>query len=176
MLKNCRIFILIFISVFIIFLSLILFFFNFILSLKIFYKNKISVFESGFIRVFKIHISFSIHFFVIVILFVLFDLEVVMLLRILIRNTNRVLVFFYLIFFVFLGFYLEWLFGKLVWIIFKKFLCFFERCFNLFFCFIIFFQFWFSNFILGVFEYYSNYRFKRENFFFCFKNNYFSYF
>jgi NADH-ubiquinone oxidoreductase chain 3 len=101
-------------------LSLVLFFLNFSLSLKILNFNKISIFERGFTRIFKVQISFSIHFFVIVVLFVLFDLEVVILLGVLIRNTIINLIFFSLVIFIFLGLYLEWIIGKLIWLVFKK--------------------------------------------------------
>jgi NADH:ubiquinone oxidoreductase subunit 3 (subunit A) len=77
------------------------------LSLKIFNLNKVRIFERGFRRIFKVQLSFSIHFFIIVILFVLFDLEVVILLGILIRNRIINLIFLFLIVFVFLGLYLE---------------------------------------------------------------------
>lgn len=96
------------------FLSLFLFFLNFFLSFKNFFFNKVRIFESGFTRIFKVQISFSIHFFIIVILFILFDLELILLVGLLMRRFVRGFIFLILIFFIFLGFYLEWLFGKLI--------------------------------------------------------------
>ena len=100
--------------IFVVFLSLFLFLLNFFLRLKFFNFNKIRIFERGFNRIFKVQTSFSIHFFIIIILFVLFDLEIVILLRILISRSLRNIVFLRLIVFIFLGLYLEWLIGKLV--------------------------------------------------------------
>ena len=47
---------------------------NFVLRCKDFYKNKISSFECGFVRIGKIQNSFSIHFFIMMLMFVIFDL------------------------------------------------------------------------------------------------------
>jgi NADH-ubiquinone oxidoreductase chain 3 len=99
--------VLIFILFFVGFLRIVLLCLNFFLSSKVFNFNKIRIFERGFISVFKVQISFSIHFFIIVVLFVLFDLEVVILLSVLIRRSLILVVFLGLIFFIFLGLYLE---------------------------------------------------------------------
>jgi NADH:ubiquinone oxidoreductase subunit 3 (subunit A) len=104
---SIKIFILFFIFFFVVVLSLFLYFLNFFLSLKFFNLNKIRIFERGFQRVFKVQISFSIHFFIIVVLFVLFDLEVVILLGVLIRSEIMNFLFLGLVVFIFLGFYLE---------------------------------------------------------------------
>nr|BAT21236.1 NADH dehydrogenase subunit 3 [Rhabditophanes sp. KR3021] len=90
---------------------------NFFLSVKLETKNKISAFESGFCSVGLLQNSFSIHFFIIMLMFVIFDLEIVMFLGILISDLNSLLSFFILIFFVLLGFYMEWWYGKLLWAI-----------------------------------------------------------
>lgn len=47
--------------------------------------NKISAFERGFRTVKAVHSSFRIHFFLILLIFVIFDLEVVLLLGCLLR-------------------------------------------------------------------------------------------
>lgn len=81
---------------------------NFVLSCKDFYKNKISSFECGFDSVGKIQNSFSIHFFIIMLMFVIFDLEVVMFVGILISDISSLLSFLMLLFFILGGFYIEW--------------------------------------------------------------------
>nr|BAV78684.1 NADH dehydrogenase subunit 3 [Steinernema litorale] len=90
---------------------------NFLLSLKSSSKNKISAFESGFVSVGKIQNSFSIHFFIIMLMFIIFDLEVVLFIGVLISDLSSVLSFFMLLTFVLGGFYMEWWYGKLSWII-----------------------------------------------------------
>lgn len=87
---------------------------NFFLSLKFFSEVKISPFESGFERIGKIHSSFRIHFFIIILIFVIFDLEVVILIGFLVRDLSFFINFTLIIFFVMGGFYMEWYFGKLV--------------------------------------------------------------
>nr|BAV78672.1 NADH dehydrogenase subunit 3 [Steinernema kushidai] len=96
---------------------MIFYFVNFILSLKSSNKNKISAFESGFVSVGKIQNSFSIHFFIIMLMFVIFDLEVVMFIGILISDFSSFVSFLLLLSFVLGGFYMEWWYGKLAWII-----------------------------------------------------------
>nr|AJF94000.1 NADH dehydrogenase subunit 3 [Halicephalobus gingivalis] len=107
--------------IFVLFLALILVFVlylvNFFLSLKLFDYTKNSSFESGFESIGKIHNSFSIHFFIIMLMFVIFDLEVVMLVGFLMGNFMFIINFFLILFFVLFGFYMEWYFGKLMWII-----------------------------------------------------------
>nr|BAV78660.1 NADH dehydrogenase subunit 3 [Steinernema glaseri] len=90
---------------------------NFLLSLKYNEKNKISAFESGFVSIGKIQNSFSIHFFIIMLMFIIFDLEVVMFIGVLVSDSSSFITFFLLLLFVLGGFYMEWWYGKLVWII-----------------------------------------------------------
>lgn len=100
------------------FVFIILFYFiNFFLSLKSITKNKINSFESGFVRVGFIQNSFSIHFFVIIVMFVIFDLEIVMFLGVLLVDFFSFFSVFFLLLFIILGFYIEWFLGKLVWVI-----------------------------------------------------------
>nr|CAD90567.1 NADH dehydrogenase subunit 3 [Strongyloides stercoralis] len=80
-----------------------------------FYFCKSTSFESGFMSVGLIQNSFSIHFFVIMIMFVVFDLEIVIFIGILISDLNSFVCFFFLFFFLFLFFYMEWYYGKPVW-------------------------------------------------------------
>nr|YP_001795392.1 NADH dehydrogenase subunit 3 [Toxocara malaysiensis]CAL80805.1 NADH dehydrogenase subunit 3 [Toxocara malaysiensis] len=90
---------------------------NFILSCKDFYKNKISSFECGFVSVGKIQNSFSIHFFIMMLMFVIFDLEVVMFLGVMVSDISSLGSFLLLLLFILGGFYMEWWYGKLVWLI-----------------------------------------------------------
>ena len=78
---------------------------------------KNSSFESGFESLGGLHNSFSIHFFIIILMFVIFDLEVVILLGFLVTFTMIYTTFFIVFFFVLGGFYIEWYFGKLVWFV-----------------------------------------------------------
>ena len=78
---------------------------------------KISAFESGFISVGKIQNSFSIHFFIIILIFVIFDLEIVIFLGLLVSDVSSFVRFLILIMFIFGGFYMEWWYGKLIWVI-----------------------------------------------------------
>lgn len=87
------------------------------MSLKFFSEIKISAFERGFERIGKIHSSFRIHFFIIILIFVIFDLEVVILIGFLMSDLSFYLNFLLIIIFVIGGFYIEWYFGKLVWIV-----------------------------------------------------------
>ena len=78
---------------------------------------KINAFESGFISVGKIQNSFSIHFFIIILIFVIFDLEIVIFLGLLVSDVSSFVRFLILIMFIFGGFYMEWWYGKLIWVI-----------------------------------------------------------
>lgn len=90
---------------------------NFVLSCKGFYKDKVSSFECGFVSVGKIQNSFRIHFFIMMLMFVIFDLEVVIFLGVLVSDMSSLVGFFMLLFFIFIGFYMEWWYGKLVWLV-----------------------------------------------------------
>lgn len=88
-------------------LLLVFYFGNFVLRCKDFYKNKISSFECGFVSVGKIQNSFRIHFFIMMLMFVIFDLEVVMFIGILVSDTSSLVRFFLLLLFILGGFYIE---------------------------------------------------------------------
>nr|YP_009672775.1 NADH dehydrogenase subunit 3 [Cylicocyclus auriculatus]QDE52614.1 NADH dehydrogenase subunit 3 [Cylicocyclus auriculatus]UHB41142.1 NADH dehydrogenase subunit 3 [Cylicocyclus auriculatus] len=108
---------LLFVALFAVFLLLALYACNFVMSFK---KNdllKVGAFESGFVSVGKIQNSFSIHFFVMMLMFVIFDLEIVMFLGLLISDMSSLVSFFMLMLFIFGGFYMEWWYGKLVWVV-----------------------------------------------------------
>nr|YP_009178993.1 NADH dehydrogenase subunit 3 [Passalurus ambiguus]ALJ93257.1 NADH dehydrogenase subunit 3 [Passalurus ambiguus] len=99
------------------FLVLVLYFGMFLLSVKDCSVFKVFSFESGFKSVGKVQSAFSIHFFVMMLMFVLFDLEVVMLLGLIVFDLVFILVFLVVFFFVSGGFLMEYYFGKLVWIV-----------------------------------------------------------
>nr|YP_009003409.1 NADH dehydrogenase subunit 3 [Toxascaris leonina]AGO85902.1 NADH dehydrogenase subunit 3 [Toxascaris leonina]QOS04443.1 NADH dehydrogenase subunit 3 [Toxascaris leonina]QST20098.1 NADH dehydrogenase subunit 3 [Toxascaris leonina] len=109
--------VLVMVVLFTIFLLIVFYLGNFVLSCKDFYKNKISSFECGFVSVGKIQSSFSIHFFIMMLMFVIFDLEVVMFVGILVSDLNSLVSFFMLLLFILGGFYMEWWYGKLVWLV-----------------------------------------------------------
>jgi len=88
-------------------LLLVFYLLNFFLSLKEDYFNKSSSFESGFVRVGLIQNSFRIHFFIIMLIFVIFDLEIVMFLGVLISDINFFLGFFFILLFIIGCFYIE---------------------------------------------------------------------
>ena len=88
---------------------------SFLVSFKVKSKNKISAFESGFSTVGSLHRTFSIHFFSILIIFVLFDLEVVLLIGSLLSVSK--VGFLCLMLFVLGRMYIEWYLGKLTWMV-----------------------------------------------------------
>lgn len=88
-------------------LVLVFYLVNFFLSLKLFFFTKNSSFESGFESIGKIHNSFRIHFFIIILIFVIFDLEVVILIGFLMGNFIFIVNFFIVLFFILFGFYME---------------------------------------------------------------------
>nr|YP_010705368.1 NADH dehydrogenase subunit 3 [Rhabdias kafunata]WCQ82416.1 NADH dehydrogenase subunit 3 [Rhabdias kafunata] len=99
------------------FLLLFFYFINFLLSFKCIMNNSVGSFECGFVSVGKIQNSFSIHFFIMMLMFVVFDLEIVMFLGILVSDMSSFVSFVFLFFFILGGFYMEWWYGKLIWII-----------------------------------------------------------
>ena len=80
---------------------------EFILSIKDYKVGKVAAFERGFKGFGKIQNSFRIHFFVMILMFVIFDLEVVIFLGILISDLSAIVSFVFLFFFVIGGFYME---------------------------------------------------------------------
>lgn len=90
---------------------------SFLFSYKEKNKNKITPFECGFAPVGLIHRTFSIHFFIILIIFIIFDLEVILLLGVVRRMSDSIPSFLTLITFILGGLYFEWYLGKLRWVI-----------------------------------------------------------
>lgn len=91
-----------------IFFILLFYLLNFIISNRINIKSKVSQYECGFSRVGLVQNSFRIHFFVIMLIFIVFDLEVVMFIGVLVSDINSLFSFLLLITFIFGGFYIEW--------------------------------------------------------------------
>jgi NADH-ubiquinone oxidoreductase chain 3 len=58
----------------------ILYLVTFLFADKIALKKKVISFERGFVNVGKIQVSYSIHFFLIIVIFIIFDLEIVLML------------------------------------------------------------------------------------------------
>nr|YP_003097136.1 NADH dehydrogenase subunit 3 [Angiostrongylus costaricensis]ACT88806.1 NADH dehydrogenase subunit 3 [Angiostrongylus costaricensis] len=99
------------------FLIFFLYLLSFLLSLKEDSLSKVGSFESGFLSMVKIQNSFSIHFFIVMLMFVIFDLEIVMFLGLLVTDVSSLLGLFFLLIFVLGGFYMEWFYGKLMWVV-----------------------------------------------------------
>nr|UDL72549.1 NADH dehydrogenase subunit 3 [Oesophagostomoides stirtoni] len=108
---------LLFVVLFTLFLIVLLYGLNFIMSIKEGDLLKVGAFESGFNSIGKIQNSFSIHFFIMMLMFVIFDLEIVMFLGLLVSDISSVVSFLLLMLFIFGGFYMEWWYGKLIWVI-----------------------------------------------------------
>jgi NADH-ubiquinone oxidoreductase chain 3 len=80
---------------------------NFLIRIKDMGKNKISAFECGFASVGKIQNSFRIHFFIMILIFVIFDLEIVIFLGILVSDIRSYIRFILMFIFILGGFYME---------------------------------------------------------------------
>lgn len=78
-----------------------------LLSVKIEYYVKLRSFECGFNSLGFICRSFSVHFFIMMLMFVIFDLEVIMFLRVVVSSYRSVFSYAVLLFFVVFGFYME---------------------------------------------------------------------
>nr|YP_009445097.1 NADH dehydrogenase subunit 3 [Marshallagia marshalli]ATV81506.1 NADH dehydrogenase subunit 3 [Marshallagia marshalli] len=109
--------VLLIVSIVAVFLLLALYCVNFLLSSKKIELLKVSTFESGFMSIGKIHNSFSIHFFIVMLMFVVFDLEIVMLVGVLVVDLSSLVSFLILMMFIVVGFYMEWWYGKLIWFV-----------------------------------------------------------
>lgn len=117
MLNSINIFFIIFI--FIIVLCFFIPVLSFFLSEKNPDKEKLSVYECGFSPIYQPGKPFSIKFFIVAILFIIFDLEIILLipwvlfLNFLKIKGNLMAIFFFFI--IILGLYYEWLIGALEW-------------------------------------------------------------
>jgi NADH:ubiquinone oxidoreductase subunit 3 (subunit A) len=73
--------------------SFLFYFLVFLISFKSPLKSKVTSFERGFVGVGKIQNAFSIHFFLIIVIFVIFDLEVIIFIRLIASSFYRGLLF-----------------------------------------------------------------------------------
>nr|YP_009945360.1 NADH dehydrogenase subunit 3 [Epanerchodus koreanus]QOE55895.1 NADH dehydrogenase subunit 3 [Epanerchodus koreanus] len=93
----------------------------FLVDLGIYYDESLSSFECGFMSFSGFSGSFSLHFFLISIIFLIFDVEIVLILPLPIMFGKLVLfeemiVMLFFILMVLGGLYFEWWFGSLDWV------------------------------------------------------------
>ena len=88
----------------IIFITLFLITLSYILTVKVPNKEKCFIFECGFNPISRLGVPFSIKFFIIAILFLVFDLEIILLFPffLIIYSINIIYYYFFFLFFVFL--------------------------------------------------------------------------
>jgi NADH:ubiquinone oxidoreductase subunit 3 (subunit A) len=91
-------------------------FLNYFIYFKSLGKFSVSYFESGFDGVLIDQNFIRVHFFLIIVLFVVFDLELVMFVGFLLVDRSYYYYFFIFFFVVMRSFYLEFFLGKLVWV------------------------------------------------------------
>jgi len=83
----------------------------FIASYKVKNSNKMTAFECGFSAIGAMSTSFSVHFFIMLVVFILFEMEIVLLVGCIYATSSYS--FLIVILFVLLGIYLEYFLGKL---------------------------------------------------------------
>jgi len=86
----------------------------FLLSFSKRRSNKLSPFERGFTRVGIRQKSFSLQFFLLIVVFIIFDIEVVLLLGFVVKDFWRRVGIIIVIVFILGGLFLEWKTGKLI--------------------------------------------------------------
>nr|WAP90829.1 NADH dehydrogenase subunit 3 [Neofoleyellides sp. XM-2022] len=104
--------------IFIFFFSFIiigLYFISCFISFKDYYFLKISSYECGFDLLKKGYFSFNVVFFSVVLMFIIFELEVVIFVFLIGVDVYSFLVFYIFFLYVLLSFYMEWYLGKLIW-------------------------------------------------------------
>nr|AZL93071.1 NADH dehydrogenase subunit 3 [Alloxysta sp. ZJUH_2016001] len=110
---------LIMINLFLILFMLILLKLNFILSKKNYkIRNKLTPFECGFDAISKLRLPFSINFFMISIIFLIFDVEISLILPV-IKKFNLIdhkYLFMMIVVILIIGLYYEWKEGSLKWL------------------------------------------------------------
>nr|BAV82667.1 NADH dehydrogenase subunit 3 [Brugia pahangi] len=101
------------------FFSFLVPFFMYFLSMVFSYKfidfGKLSSYECGFDVFSGARDSFSVVFFSIVLIFVVFELEVIIFIILIQGDFYGIFSFFLFFFYVVFSFYMEWYFGKLLW-------------------------------------------------------------
>lgn len=87
---------------------------TFFVSFKDSINGKLDSYECGFITSNKFHSSFNLVFFSIILIFVIFELEVIIFIIFVLGDFYRVFSFFIFFLYVIFSFYIEFFFGKLV--------------------------------------------------------------
>lgn len=108
-------FILLVIKLFLLIYFIVLSLFSLFVLYRIF-KSQISSFECGFTGVGAV-MKLRLNFFSILIVFIIFDLEIVLLIGIVTKDFVRTWGLFLVWLFILLGFYFEWIAGKLSWLV-----------------------------------------------------------
>nr|YP_010737960.1 NADH dehydrogenase subunit 3 [Frontopsylla spadix]WEQ92370.1 NADH dehydrogenase subunit 3 [Frontopsylla spadix] len=110
-----------FLSLITLFIALITMFFASFLSMKLIYdQEKNSPFECGFDPISSSRLPFSLHFFLIAIIFLIFDIEIALLLPMVILYSSSIKIYWFLTSMIFImillfGLYYEWNQGMLNW-------------------------------------------------------------
>lgn len=87
-------------------------------------RASLSPFECGFSSVGPVCSSFRLHSYSVILVFVIFDLELCILLGFLLGRGVSLWLFFFYIFFIYLTYYIEVTFGSLSWVFFTNYLLF----------------------------------------------------
>nr|QMX85836.1 NADH dehydrogenase subunit 3 [Platencyrtus parkeri] len=112
--------ILLFLFLLMFFILMFLMFLNFVISKKKFKdREKMSGFECGFDSMSKNRLPFSLQFYLVGIIFLIFDIEISLILPLIYMNYLNyfflIYFFFFILLFLILGLYMEWLEGALKW-------------------------------------------------------------
>nr|YP_010938361.1 NADH dehydrogenase subunit 3 [Mansonella ozzardi]WLE64579.1 NADH dehydrogenase subunit 3 [Mansonella ozzardi]WLV27615.1 NADH dehydrogenase subunit 3 [Mansonella ozzardi] len=91
-----------------------MFFFSLMISYRDFFDDKLGSYECGFV-VPSLMLGFNVVFFSIILMFIVFELEVVIFIMLIGSDFYSVLSFFFFFVYIVFSFYLEWYFGKLTW-------------------------------------------------------------
>nr|YP_011001036.1 NADH dehydrogenase subunit 3 [Mastophorus muris]WPN85872.1 NADH dehydrogenase subunit 3 [Mastophorus muris] len=92
-----------------------MYFISFLISFKSLFFEKISSYECGFDSSKMISLKYSITFFSIILVFIIFELEIIIFVVLTQSDMFTLFIFFVFFLYVVLTFYMEWYFGKLVW-------------------------------------------------------------
>nr|YP_010982444.1 NADH dehydrogenase subunit 3 [Cheiloneurus chinensis]WOE90950.1 NADH dehydrogenase subunit 3 [Cheiloneurus chinensis] len=104
-----------------IFIILFLFLVNFIVSKKLFKdREKMSSFECGFDSILKNRLPFSLHFYLVSIIFLIFDIEIAVIMPFMVFSgfdfMLMVKLMIMILFILLMGLFMEWIEGALSWI------------------------------------------------------------
>ena len=79
--------------------------------------SRLTPIERGFAVVGKVHGLFSLQYFVILVLFLCFDLEIVFVVRLVLSGVQRIVIGIFFFLFIIGGLWVEWAWGKLIWVL-----------------------------------------------------------